>query len=52
MGKDVTLFKPGDRIFGTTGFRFGAYAEYICLPAESMAGLDKTRVLLPAASAR
>ena len=32
VGQDVTRFKPGDEIFGTTGFGFGAYAEYICVP--------------------
>lgn len=32
VGKDVAKFKVGDPIFGNTGFRFGAYGEYICLP--------------------
>jgi NADPH:quinone reductase-like Zn-dependent oxidoreductase len=32
VGKDVTSFRPGDRVYGTTGFSMGAYAQYICLP--------------------
>ncbi len=34
VGKNVTKYKVGDNVFGTTGFGFGAYAEYICLPEE------------------
>jgi NADPH:quinone reductase-like Zn-dependent oxidoreductase len=32
VGRAVTRWKPGDRVFGTTGFAFGAYAEYQVLP--------------------
>ena len=33
VGKDVSKFKKGDRIFGTTKLRMGSYGEYVCLPA-------------------
>jgi NADPH:quinone reductase-like Zn-dependent oxidoreductase len=38
VGAKVTQFRKGDPVFGTTGFGFGAYAEFICLPAQSKGG--------------
>ncbi len=31
-GIEITKFKAGDQVFGSAGFRLGAYAEYVCLP--------------------
>jgi len=31
VGKDVTLFKKGDEVFGFTGWGLGAYAEFACV---------------------
>lgn len=36
VGKDVTLFKPGDEIVGSSDISFGAYAEYIALPQNTV----------------
>jgi len=39
VGKDIERFKPGDNVYGLAGFKFGAYAEYVCLKeTDSTAG--------------
>jgi NADPH:quinone reductase-like Zn-dependent oxidoreductase len=37
VGKDVTQFQPGDEVFGDLSeCGFGAFAEYVCVPAAAL----------------
>jgi NADPH:quinone reductase-like Zn-dependent oxidoreductase len=39
VGKNIKRFKVGDSVYGLAGFKFGAYAEYVCLKeTDSTAG--------------
>jgi NADPH:quinone reductase-like Zn-dependent oxidoreductase len=46
VGKDVILFKRGDKVFAFAGFGFGAYAEYICLPEKPKEGTVEKKGLV------
>ncbi len=39
IGKDVTLFKKGDQVFGLSTYKFGTHAEYICIPEHASIAL-------------
>src|SRR5659263_54155 len=45
VGKDVTLFKPGDNVFAFTGWGLGAYAEYVCLREKPRKSIAKDGML-------
>jgi len=51
IGKEVSKFKIGDQIFGTTRLRFGAYGEYVCLPASYTLALKPSNVSFEEAAA-
>ena len=39
IGKNVTLFKIGEQVFGHTDMSFGTYAEYKCMPENASLAL-------------
>jgi NADPH:quinone reductase-like Zn-dependent oxidoreductase len=51
VGQDVTQFKPDSQVYGFTAFRFGAYAEYECLPEKAILALKPSNVTYEEAAA-
>ena len=45
VGRRVTRFEPGDEVFGTSGFKFGGHAEYVCAPEAQVAKKPATMPL-------
>jgi NADPH:quinone reductase-like Zn-dependent oxidoreductase len=51
VGDQVTLFKPGDQVFGSAGMKGGSHAEYISLPEDAMVTTKPTNMSFEEAAA-
>ncbi len=51
VGRGITRFSEGDAVFGSTGFHFGAHAEYVCVPEDASLELKPSNMTFEEAAA-
>ncbi|MFN8387085.1 MAG: NAD(P)-dependent alcohol dehydrogenase [Anaerolineales bacterium] len=51
VGRDVILFKKGDRVFGINSAELGAYAEFVCWPEKRALAIKPANVTYAEAAA-
>jgi len=51
IGKDVSTYKVGDQVFGSSGMNFGAHAEYVTVPQDAVLALKPAKMTFEEAAA-